>query len=344
MELDYDYKASSLKNLELEDSVNVEFSGHKPQEGDVIAVRLTEVRGNYTELDLPGGDVVDEVEEGQVVLGVLGNRAGVKGYIGKVPQELEEGDELYFIGSGGIFGTFESATKELGDPVKAEFLGYVRNGDSIRNTKDNGIEDAEEIEGEPEIIAMLATRMDVGKTTLASEVIKRLADRGYDIASLKLTGSARERDRLDMLEAGSKISLDFVDAGLPSTVDDADEVIAAAKGLINEAWGYNDLDVIVVEFGAGLISNYRVQEVLRDLDIKQTVSSVCAVSLDVAGAYGLKKILEEMDYEISFSSGPITDTTAGRSSIEDYVGVPAYNAFRDEQMEKAVDLLEEEIG
>lgn len=343
MELEYDYRASCLKRVDVPDeTVNVERSGHKPQTGDVIAVRITEERGNYGDLDLPGGDLVS-LEEGDVVLGTFGNRAGVKGYIGNVPERVEDNGTVTFIGSGGIFGEFVSATKELGKPYKAEFLGYVVEDGTVLNMKEYGIAKREELEEGPLVLPVVATRMDAGKTTVASKLIELLDGRGYSVGSVKLTGSARERDRVDMYEAGSKISLDFVDAGLPSTVEEEDQVIGAARGLIHEAWEQEDLDLIVAEFGAGVISNYRVQEVLKDLDIRETVFAVASVALDVSGAYGLKKILQEMEYRVDFVSGPITDTTAGVEKVEDTVGVPALNAFRPEEMEEAVDIVEERL-
>jgi len=342
MRREYDYRASCLKRIDLdEDEVDVQYSGHRPQVGDVIAVKITDVNDTYRDLDLEGGELV-ELEEGDIVLGTFGNRAGVKGYIGEVPGKIEEGDELSFLGSGGLFGDYKSSAKELELPCSAEFLGYVGDGEKILNMKDHGIDTSENIEVDANLVAVVASRMDAGKTTLATKLIEGLSE-DYSVGSLKFTGSARERDRLNMYDAGSKISMDFVDAGLPSTVEDPEEVISSAKGLVNYAWREEDLDFIVVEFGAGMISNYRVQEVLRDLDMKKAVFSVCAVSLDVIGAYGLKNILEDMDYEITFSSGPITDTTAGKSSVEDYVGVRTYNAFRGGEIQDAVEAVAEEF-
>lgn len=337
----YDYKASCLKRLEFGKDVEIEYSGHRPQVGDVVAVKITDVNDTYRELDLEGGELVD-LEEGYIVLGTFGNRAGVKGYIGEVPEKVKEGDTVSFLGSGGIFGDYKSSANELDDPCQAEFLGYVKNGEEVLNTKDYGIARSEDVDVDAKIIAVVASRMDAGKTTLATKMIEKMSE-DYNVGSLKLTGSARERDRLNMYEAGSKVSLDFVDAGIPSTVEDPEMVISSAKGLINHAWQEENLDFIVVEFGAGLISNYRVREVMRDLDIKETIFSVTAVSLDVMGAYGLKKVLEEFDYEVDFVSGPITDTTAGKDTIEDHVGIPAYNALDEGEMDEAVELLSEKF-
>ncbi len=342
MEIEYNYQASVLKRVEIGDTVNIQESGHKPQTGDVIAVRIEEKRGNYGDLDLPGGKLV-ELEPGDVVLGTFGNRAGVKGYIGCVPERVEKGSQVDFIGSGGLFGKYISATKELGLPYRGEFLGYVSKDGKILNTEEHGIERINDLEADARVLAVAATRMDSGKTTLASKLIEELDGRNYDVGSVKLTGSARERDRLKMLESGSKISLDFVDAGLPSTVEDSEKVIESAKGLIKHAWTEEDLDLIVAELGAGLISKYRVENVLQDLDIKDTVFSVAVTALDVAGAYGIKETLQNMEYRPDLVAGPITDTTAGKEKVEDKVSAPALNAFNKEDIEEATDIVEDNL-
>ncbi len=339
--VEYEYEASSLKKVDIDDNPEAVYSGHKPQSGDVVAVRISEVNESYRDLDLEGGELV-ELEKGDVVLGVLGNRSGVKGYIGEVPEQLEKDDLLDFLGSGGIFGSYVSGAKELDEPCRAEFLGYLSKDGNILNTLDFGIDHAEEVRSDAEIVAVVASRMDAGKTTLASNLIERLSDH-YEVASVKFTGSARERDRLEMLEAGSVASLDFVDAGLPSTVEDRDLVVSAAKGLLNRIDEEHDVDVVVAEFGAGLISNYRVKEVLSDLDVRERVSLVSAATLDVSGAYGLKNILEDMDYQLDFVSGPITDTTVGRETVETDLGVPALNAFYQDQMDEAFEIISEQL-
>lgn len=339
--MDFDYKASCLRRIELTEECEIVSSGHRPQAGDVVAMKISNVNESYRSLDLEGADLV-ELEEGDVVIGVLGNRAGVKGYVGEVPSKLSQGSKISFLGAGGLFGEFKGATKELDDPCEAEFLGYIGKTDEIINMKDYGVETSDSLRDDAKIFAVTSSRMDAGKTTLTAKLIEELS-KEYKVGSLKLTGSARERDRLKMIDAGSKISLDFVDAGLPSTVDDPRDVQRAAKGLLNQAFD-EDLDFVVIEFGAGIISKYCVQEVLRELEIRNQVFGIGAAALDVVGAYGLENILKDIGYELDFISGPITDTSVGKDTIEDYVGVPALNSFNEEDMERAAEIVSENFN
>ncbi|MFB6265803.1 MAG: hypothetical protein ABEI07_01835, partial [Candidatus Nanohaloarchaea archaeon] len=68
-----------------------------------------------------------------------------------------------------------------------------------------------------------------------------------------------------------------------------------------------------------------------------------SIALDVAGAYGLEKVLEDAGHDVDVVSGPITDTTAGVEKVEETVGVPALNAFREEEVVEVVDLLEKKL-
>ncbi len=339
--MDFDHKASCLRRINITGELDIVESGHRPQAGDVVAVKMSKINESYRSLDLEGADLV-ELEEGDVVLGVMGNRAGVKGYVGEAPQSISKGDTISFLGAGGLFGEFKGATKELDEPCEAEFLGYIGKEDEIVNMKDYGIETSDSLRDDAKIFAVTSSRMDAGKTTLTAKLIENLSQE-YKVGSLKLTGSARERDRLKMLESGSEISLDFVDAGLPSTVDNPRDVQRAAKGLINQAFE-DDLDFVIVEFGAGLISKYCVQEVLRDLEIRNNVFGIGAAGLDVVGAYGLENVLEDIGYELDFVSGPITDTEVGKDTIEDYVGVPALNSFHEGDMEEAAEIVSENLS
>lgn len=342
MRVNYSYRGSCLKTIDLpEEEVEVVESGHKPETGDVVAVRIVEKSGDYGELDMEGAETVD-LKEGDVVLGAFGNRAGLKGYVGEVPSEIRTGDRVEFIGAGGLFAEFKSATAEYDDPYEAEFLGYVEMDDKLLNTENFGVEPAEEVQESLPIVAVVATRMEAGKTTLASNVIEELTDRGYAVGALKLTGSTRERDRVSMFDSGAEQSYDFVDAGLVSTVTEARDVVRSAKGLINEV-STLDIDLIVVEFGAGLVSNYNVANVLRDLEVRENIDALCGVAITAAGAFGLREELDRMYYTPISISGPITDTTAGRHTTESFAGLPAYNAFRDDDVEQLTDLLETQL-
>ncbi|MFB6282488.1 MAG: hypothetical protein ABEK59_00945 [Halobacteria archaeon] len=340
--MSYDYQASCTKTLEFEGS-EVEFvdSSHRPEHGDVVAVKVKELQGDYTELDMEGAETV-ELSEGDVFIGAFGNRSALKGYVGEVPDKVSVGQELALIGAGGIVGDYISKTNEYGPPVVLEFLGYVEKDGSLLNTEAHGVRPAERIENDVPTLAVVATRMEAGKTTLASNIIGQLDDEGYDVASLKLTGSGNERDRMSMFEAGSEVSHDFVDAGLVTTVTERRDVVSRARALISEVSGV-DVDVLVVEFGAGLISPYGGATVMRDMEVRTAIDAVVGVAITVPGAEGLRRELDGMYYDLLSISGPITDTSTGQRKTEEVVGLPSYNAFDEDDVEELTGLVKHQL-
>ena len=67
------------------------------------------------------------------------------------------------------------------------------------------------------IVAVLATCMDSGKTSLICKLADYFHDKDLTIAGAKLTGVAFMQDPYKMKDAGISTVMDFVDAGLPST-------------------------------------------------------------------------------------------------------------------------------
>ncbi len=61
--------------------------------------------------------------------------------------------------------------------------------------------------------------MSAGKTTTGRLIVHELHDMGHKVIGAKLTGAGRYRDVLSFRDAGAAAVFDFVDAGLPSTVE-----------------------------------------------------------------------------------------------------------------------------
>lgn len=341
--MNYDYKASCIKAISFdEEKVTTIDSSHLPEQGDVVCARFTEINEHYNHVNTKGAET-KKLEEGNVVVGALGNRAALKGYVGEVPETpLEQGDELAYIGEGGIFADYVDRTEDLGPPCMAEFIGYVEMDGELLNTEEYGVDPVTDINVDVPTVVVVGTRMEVGKTTLAANVIGELTDRGYRVGSLKLTGSGNERDRVKMFDFGSVKSMDFVDAGLVTTVTEAREVVKRGKGLIQEMDNL-DIDVLFIEFGAGFISPYHASDIMSSMDVRQTIDEVLGVAVTILGADGLRRELEDMYYEPLSISGPITDTKTGCRKTEGVVGLPTYNAFDDEEMSELTDLLVERL-
>ena len=78
----------------------------------------------YNMLELPTGRLA-KINPGDLLLGVLGRRRALKGFVGDVPASLRSGDELHLLNMGGVMGLCTGHHSSLGDAIKLEVIGLV---------------------------------------------------------------------------------------------------------------------------------------------------------------------------------------------------------------------------
>lgn len=309
-----DVVSSTLKRVNLPDTIDVDDAEWQPKQGDIVAVTVTREGGSYDQVERRGGEHID-LEEGMTILGVLCERKAVKGFVAEIPKTVAGGDELDFIGGGGVIARCTESLEKLGDAWGVRVDGALVDDEGRRlNVRDFALEWREDLEECPPLVMIAGTRMDSGKTTLAANLIEDLDQRGYRVGAAKLTGFTRQRDRVKLHEYGAAESMDFVDAGVITTMIDPDDVRQAGKGVLAEM-NESDLDVIVVELGGGLLDPNHVMDVLTDPDIVEHTSTTVITALDPVAAFGAYKLLEDFDIRPDIFSGPSTDTKGGRDEI-----------------------------
>lgn len=334
-----DIVSSTLKRVALPEPVIISDDAFTPREGDVVAVEVVNVGGGYdTVEDLEGRP--HTLHQGMKLLGVIGSRQAVQGFVGRVPETVEAGDTLQFIGGGGVIAEGIDYFEEVGRPWDVEVKGVVVDAGSVLNVADFSIPWKNRLEDCPPIVLVAGTRMDSGKTTLAANLIQKLDRQGLRVGAAKLTGFTRQRDRLKMREYGAVQSLDFVDAGILHTMTDADTVIKAAKTVLSE-FESGAVDVVVVELGGGLIGPDHVFEVVTEPEIVEHTVFLIVTAMDPVAAYGAVQMLEEKGVVPHLISGPATDTETGKTKIQDHTDVPALNGRKEAQAiaEQVVNML-----
>ena len=83
--MEADKLGSATSPLGLSRTVAVTNSTATPKAGDVIAVRTLTDSATYNMLELPTGRLA-KINPGDVIIGVLGRRRALKGFVGDVPQ------------------------------------------------------------------------------------------------------------------------------------------------------------------------------------------------------------------------------------------------------------------
>ena len=197
---------------------------YEPKIGNVVVVRVMSESITYNQLELPSGRLC-KVNRNDVVVGVLGERRALKGFVGDVPAQLEPGERLHILNLGGVIGRCIDHYSDLGKAVQVELLGMVVDGDgngqsepAILNIAKNAIPPVDHLDQSCPLILVAGTCMNSGKTFAATQLIKHFTHEGYHVAAAKLTGIACLRDTLNMEDHGAIMTLSFLDCGYPSTV------------------------------------------------------------------------------------------------------------------------------
>lgn len=301
------------------------------EEGRVLAVRIGSDKAVYNQVEDPTGRLI-RLRSGDVLAGVLGARRALRGYEGEVPAAIAPGDTIEVLNLGGVLGRCTAGNPDLGPPFTAEVLGAVltfpRTGDRVghpASIREHAIPMADTLMDGPPIVAVVGTCMDAGKTVAAGEVIRGLSRAGIRVAGVKLTGVSLRRDALAMLDAGAVEALTFTDAGVVSTDDDA--ALPTAFGLLNELARSAKPDVVVAEFGDGILGEYGVARLLENPDLVARISAIVCCAPDQVGAWGAVEILRTtFGLAPTVISGPATDNEVGCRFIRGRLDLPAANA------------------
>lgn len=362
--LQIDKIGSATSPLDLTKTVSVTPENNVPKAGDVVAVRALGESATYGNLELPSGRLA-KINKGDVLLGVLGKRRALKGFVGDVPVSVKAGDRLHLLNMGGVIGVCLGHHSSLSDAIEVEVLGIVvcdagtRNSDAgtrgqgdtesyfetnidsdftnfvetqisashIMNIADNALRPTDYLERSAPVVVIAGTCMNSGKTVAATEIIKQAHNQGLKVCGAKMSGIACLRDTLNMEDHGALATASFLDCGLPSTVDSAD-LAPVAKAILNHLNSYEP-DLIVVELGDGIVGGYAVDSVLKDPEIKEAISSFVFCASDYVGVVGGITVLKNFGIAIDVIAGSVTDSQMGEDFVQEQYGINAGNARRD---------------
>ena len=329
---------SALRKLDL--SPVVEISEHIiPEEGAVVLVEALTDSGKNNLLEYTSGRIGFLVE-GDVIPAVLGKRRALREYSGDIPSRLAPGDILYFLCESGVVGEIKGINEQWGLPMQMRVLGsVVANGKQL-NTKDVAIPRRQTLEKSAPIIGVVGTCMNIGKTTAICKLIKHFKLQGLKIAGVKLSGVASTQDLDKISDAGASPVLGFMDAGLPSTCNNTTEVVEVALGILHEL-NQSQPDVIIAEFGDGILGEYNVGEIIRNPQIQQHICAFLVAAPDFVAAWGAKEIMRQYGVQITLITGPAANNDTGVHYVEKHLNIPAESNLH--AMPKTISLVESNL-
>lgn len=324
-----DILASSSGSVKLGKEVTI-IKNVVAQEGYVVAVRLLDDKETYNKIESVTGEFIT-YKKGDIVVGALGERQALRGYSGIIPRSVKSGDILHILNMGGIIGLCQSPHPDFGPAMRAEVIGAVTvQEDGMHRhacIQDYAIEWEYELTQSVPMIAVTGTCMNVGKTMAATQIVRELTRKGYRVAAAKLTGASLMRDVRSMMDQGAIACTHFSEAGLVSTT--GKNILPMAKGLITHL---NKLepDIIVLEYGDGIIGAYGVDSLLMDKEIQRFTAVHVVAAQDFMGCWAADHFFRKRyNSSISIITGPVTDNLVGVQFIQNTMGIRAVNAVAD---------------
>jgi len=305
--------------------------------GDFVVGRVVGERNRLYECETRSGRMA-ELVRGDLLIGALGRRAATLECVGDWRSTTAE-LQLDALTSAGLLGTATSISPMLPELMRLEYLGHVTRQGARLNMMDFVLP----VPSRPleiPVMLVIGTSMSSGKTTSGQVIIRALKYLGLDVVAAKLTGAARYRDILKFRDAGARCVIDFVDAGLPSTVCSEDRFRLALELMLSNIAAC-EAQVLVAEAGASPLEPYNgavVVEYLRDL-ARFTV--LCASDpyavLGVREAYG-------NGLRADLVAGPAANTEAGARLVHQLSGLPTMNLLDRNTYSSLAALLKQALG
>ncbi|MDT5270855.1 MAG: hypothetical protein QOH49_3041 [Acidobacteriota bacterium] len=296
--------------------------------GDAVVVRALTDSATYNQLELPTGRLA-KINPGDVLVGALGSRRALKGFVGDVPAEAGAGDRLHLLNMGGVIGYCKGHHSSLSDAIEVEVLGFVVDeGQRVRNIADGALALRDTLpEGCAPLVIVAGACMNSGKTFAATEIVRQATRQGLRVAAAKLSGVAALRDTLNMADHGAVATASFLDCGLPSTVGVGD-LAPVAKAIIAHL-NESAPDLVVIELGDGILGGYSVESVFDDKELRAAMAAVVFCASDYVGAWGGIELFRRRGIDVDVVAGSVTDSQMGEDYITRELGAPAGNVKRD---------------
>jgi hypothetical protein len=320
---------SATSTLDLAKTLAVTGSSQQTRAGDVVVVRALTDSATYNQLELPSGRLA-KINPGDVLVGVLGSRRALKGFVGDVPERVEAGDKLHLLNMGGVIGRCTGHHSSLSDAISVEVVGLVYDEDArVRNIADAALSLREHLPSGTvaPLVLVAGACMNSGKTLAATELVRQGTRAGMRVAAGKLSGVAALRDTLNMADHGAVATASFLDCGLPSTVG-VGNLSPVAKAIIAHL-NESAPDLIIIELGDGILGGYSVDSIFDDEELRAATAALVFCASDYVGAWGGIELFKRRGLQVDLVAGSVTDSQMGQDYIEQEFGVPAGNAKRD---------------
>ena len=305
------------------------------QTGDYVVCKILDTGRNDAVIELVSGRMRG-VMEGELLVGALGERFATLDATGTW-KKVESNLELSVLTAAGLLGKLTSKSFYSGNMITVQYLGHIlRKEDKL--TMDMFVKPIEKKPFNTPVILLVGTSMSAGKTTSARIIAKLLLEANYSVVGAKITGAGRYKDILAVKDVGVDAVIDFVDAGLPSSICLRKIFRSKMEYMMNFISSVNS-DFAVVEIGASPIEPYN-----GDLAISMIKDQIKCVVLCASDPYAVYGIMKAFNLKPDFVTGIATNTIAGRNLVENLCDVKALNILDPPNTKELKSMLAEKLS
>ncbi len=290
-----------------------------PQAGDILLARVVSL-GQHGRIELVGGRR-SHMFIGDEVIVAYGERYAADQFHSKLPADLSECD---LVAAGGIASQvieknsrIKKATRIAPIGLLADASGLPLNlAQSALRTPERNIEARQKLQ----VIAVVGSAMNAGKTTTAANIVHCLKRAGIKVAACKATGTGAGGDVWRLLDAGASPVLDFTDAGLASTYNVPPAEIKTALRLLIANIASSGAQTIVIEVADGLFQK-ETSDLLKSPYFRSLVDHIAFAAGDAISAAAGVQILDAWGYSPSAISGALTASPLAVAETEAITGM-----------------------
>jgi hypothetical protein len=296
----------------------------EPVAGDVALFKVSRVGENKALVTNTNKRM--RIYVGDLIVGVFGNRYATDAFEG----DVEGIRNLSLLTASGMVGTLKSKHRSVSKPTRVSFIGFLQfiigQRVNLKQIKFNKSQPKSRLKN---LILIIGSGMNSGKTTTCSKVIKSFSEMGIKVAACKLTGSVSHRDQYEMTSAAAAYTIDFSDYGFPSTYKcDKQELIDLFNTMVADIEKI-DPDVTVMEIADGLLQR-ETHLLLSEPLIKKSTNGILLTADSAPSAIYAAEYLKRIGYNIFAVSGALTSSPLYIREFQMNSDIPVISSASDD--------------
>ncbi len=305
------------------------------QTGDYVVCRILDAGSNLLNIELRTGRMRGVIG-GELLIGALGERFATLEATGTW-KKVDEDLKMTVLTAAGLIGKLTSKSAFLPNMTEIKYLGHaIRNDRKI--IMDDFVMPLKKMNFNTPVVLFVGTSMSAGKTTSARIVTNLLKQAKYKVVGAKLSGAGRFKDILAIKDVGADAVVDFVDAGLPSTICPKKVFLSKIEYIKNYISSIN-ADVAVIEVGASPLEPYN-----GDLAINAIKKHIKCVILSASDPYAVYGIMKAFKLIPDIVTGVATNTIAGKYLVENLCDVKALNLIDSSTTKELKEILSKKLN